>query len=140
MPDMKRRDFVALLGGGAVAWPMAVNAQQPAMSVVGLLRSTTAAPFEHVVTAFRNGLSEEGFIEGRNVVIEQRWANNQRDQLPGLAADLVRRQVAVIVCSGIHRQTRHHFPPAVLVSELLLRKPPGIVDVLFGFDRPRVNR
>jgi len=74
MPDMKRRDFVALLGGGAVAWPMAVSAQQPAMSVVGLLRSTTAAPFEHVVTAFRNGLggSQRSFVD--TIVGDNLWS------------------------------------------------------------------
>jgi putative ABC transport system substrate-binding protein len=78
-------------------WPLAARAQQPALPVVGLLRTTPAAPFGQVVAALRQGLSDEGFAEGRNVAIEQRWADNQLDRLPGLAAELVSRQVAVIV-------------------------------------------
>ena len=75
---MKRREFITLLGGAAT-WPLAAHAQQPAMPVVGLLRSTPATPFAHLVAALRQGLSDEGFAEGRNVVIEQRWADNHRD-------------------------------------------------------------
>ena len=97
---MRRREFITLLGGAAVAWPMAARAQQPAMPVVGLLRSTTAAPFTRLVAELQRGLSEEGFVEGRNVTIEQRWADNQPDRLPDLAADLVRRKAAVIVCNS----------------------------------------
>ena len=93
---MKRREFITLLGGAAT-WPLAARAQQPAMPVVGLLRSTPAAPFAHLVAVLRQGLGDEGFVEGRNVAIEQRHADNQLDRLPGLAADLVRRQVSVIV-------------------------------------------
>ena len=96
---MRRREFVAALGGAA-AWPLAAGAQQPMMPVVGFLRSTPAAPFAHIVEALRQGLKEEGFDEGRNVAIEQRWADNQPDRLPGLAADLVRRQVNAIVGNG----------------------------------------
>ena len=95
---MRRREFVAALGGAA-AWPLAAGAQ-PMMPVVGFLRSTPAAPFAHIVEALRQGLKEEGFDEGRNVAIEQRWADNQPDRLPGLAADLVRRQVNAIVGNG----------------------------------------
>jgi putative ABC transport system substrate-binding protein len=93
---VRRREFITLLGGAAI-WPLTARAQQPAMPVVGLLRSTPAAPFAHLVAALRQGLGDEGFVEGRNVAIEQRHADNQLDRLPALAADLVRRQVSVIV-------------------------------------------
>jgi putative ABC transport system substrate-binding protein len=89
-----RRELLAALGGAAAAWPLTARAQQPAMPVVGLLRTTTAAPFAPIVVELRKGLSEEGFIEGHNVALEQRWADNQLDRLPGLAADLVRRKAA----------------------------------------------
>jgi ABC-type uncharacterized transport system substrate-binding protein len=97
---MRRRDFIIGFAGSAVAWPLAARAQQPAMPVIGFLRSTPAKPFAHIVAAFRQGLNETGFVEAQNVVVEQRWADNQLDQLPALAADLVRRQAALIVCNG----------------------------------------
>ncbi len=93
---MKRREFIALLGGTAATWPLAARAQRSAMPEIGFLSGATAETFEPFAAAFRQGLSEGGFVEGRNVVFESRWARGQFDRLPGLAADLVGRKPAVI--------------------------------------------
>src|SRR6516225_5143795 len=96
---IRRRELIAL-GGATVAWPLVGRAQQPVMPIVGFLGTTTPDDFMDRVAAFREGLKDSGYVEGRNVLVEYRWPGGHYDRLPSLAADLVRRQVAVIAATG----------------------------------------
>src|SRR5436190_1549891 len=103
---MRRREVITLLGGAAAAWPLGAQGQQPSVQTIGYLSARAADVEEEFLTAFRQGLSETGHVEGRNLVIEYRWAEGRYDRLSTLAADLVRRQVSVIATTGGVQPTR----------------------------------
>ena len=104
---MRRREFLVMIGGAGTAWPLSARAQQPAMPVIGLLGTRAPGDDPQLLTEFRQGLKDAGYVEGQNLAMEYRFAENQYDRLPSLAADLVRRQVAVISRMAVrHRRQR----------------------------------
>ena len=105
-----RRDFITLLGGATVGWPLTARAQQPAISRIGFLHVGSKNRYTHFVGKFLQALGEGNFVESRNLVIEYRWADDHYDQLPSLAADLVRQDVAAIVAGDLQRRGRPRLP------------------------------
>ena len=97
---IRRRQFITLLGGAAVAWPLAARAQQQTVPLIGFLNGQSPGPFAHMVAAFHLGLNQVGYVEGRNVGVEYQWAEGRMDTLPALAAELVRRPVDLVVATG----------------------------------------